>query len=249
MNFEVWDQSCPDVSFEPAKVIFPAFEFYKKQAGAIAEYVQSIEVTDENIKDVKKELAQVRKVTDELSKRRIAIKREILTDFDVFEAEVKELSGIISSAEDELRGKVRELDEIERENKKAAVYELWYKRSSSYAAAGIPEAVLHFLKPQHLNKSTSMKAIEKEMVEWLEKSEAEINTLRKMGDEYYIEYLKNPDMTQAIQAVDERNTLKEMYLENEENETATATFIITGEKDITLTEMLLKSNNINFIRR
>lgn len=250
MEFKIWDPSTPDVSFEPARVKFPAFTFYRKQALGIAEYVRSVEVTEDNVKEVKKELAQVRKITDELSKRRIAIKREILTDFDVFEAEVKDLSGIISEAEGELREKVRQLDELERERKEAQIRELWDKRAGQYQITGyVQNAFNRWLLPQYLNKSTSMKAIEREMVDWLETTEKEIDTLRNMDDEYLVEYLGVLDMAQAIKAVNERNEIREAIAEEDDEETETATFIITGEKDITLTELLLKNNGINFIRR
>lgn len=249
MEFKIWDPSTPDVSFEPAKIKFPAFEFYKKQAQGIAEYVRSVEVTENNVKDVKKELAQVRKITDELSKRRIAIKREILTDFDAFEAEVKDLSGIISEAEGELREKVRELDEAERNRKEEQIRELWDKRAAQYQINNyLPNAFNVWLIPQYLNKSTSLKSVEREMVDWLETTEKEIDALKIMDDEYLVEYLGVLDMAQAIRNVNERNEIREAITEEEE-ETETATFIITGEKDITLAELLLKNNGINFIRR
>ena len=83
MEFEVWDTSKPDVTFEPAKITFPALGFYMEQAEKIADYINSIEVTEDNIKDVKKDLAAARKVTKALSDRRIAIKKEIMSNYEV----------------------------------------------------------------------------------------------------------------------------------------------------------------------
>lgn len=249
MEFKVWDPSTPDVTFETARVAFPAFTFYREQALEIAEYVRSVAVTEDNVKDVKKELAQVRKVTDELARRRIAIKREILTDFDVFEAEVKDLSEIISDAERELRAKVRELDEAERDRKEEQIRELWDKKAAFYQINQyIPNAFNVWLIPSYLNKSVSMKSIEREMTEWLETTEKEISTLKAMDDEYLVEYLGVLDMAKAINNVNERREIRETISEETE-ETDTATFIVTGEKDIKLAEVLLKSYEINYIRR
>ena len=249
MEFEVWDPSKPDVTFKPADVSFPAFEFYRQQAVEIADYIRKIEVTESNVKDVKKELAQARKITDELSKRRIAIKKEILISFDSFEEKVKELGGVISEAEGELRSKVHELEEAEREAKKNQIRDLWDKRAAQYQITDmIPGAFDRWLIPQYLNKTVSMKNVEKEMVDWLENTEGDIETLRAMGEEYLVEYLGTLDLKQAISEVNRRNEIRESINDTEDEE-ETATFIVAGTKDIKMTELLLKENNISYLRR
>lgn len=249
MTFEVWDPSTPDVTFKPADVSFPAFEFYKQQAAEIAEYIRSVEVSEDNVKEVKKELAQARKITDELNKRRIAIKKEILVSFDAFEGNVKDLSAIISEAEGELRSKVHELEELEREQKKAQIRKLWDRRAGQYQINNmIPNAFEQWMIPQYLNKTVSMKNVEKEMISWLENTEGDIDTLKALGEDYLVEYLGTLDLKQAIAEVNRRNEIREIITETEDEEVA-ATFIVIGAKDITMTEMLLKNNNITFTRR
>lgn len=251
MELKPYDPQGKDVIFQKAPITFPAFEYYKEQAIMMADYINGIELTEDNVQDVKKDLASVRKVTDELSRRRIAIKKTILEDFDVFESEVKELSEIISEAESHLRTKLKELEEQERKNKEAAILETWNKRASLYQICSLlPDAFHTWLSPQHLNKSTSMKKIESDMTEWLEKTEKEITTLRSMDSEYLVEYLSTLDMSEAIDAVNRRNEIREVVSEPEPEETEpTATFIIKGEKEIKLAELILKENNIEFIRR
>ena len=251
MELKPYDPQGKDVIFQKAPITFPAFEYYKEQAAMMADYINGIELTEDNVQDVKKDLASVRKVTDELSRRRIAIKNTILEDFNVFESEVKELSAIISDAENNLRAKLKELEEQERKNKEAAILETWNKRASLYQICSLlPDAFHTWLTPQHLNKSTSMKKIESDMTEWLEKTEKEITTLRSMDNEYLVEYLSTLDMSEAIDAVNRRNEIREVVSEPEPEETEpTATFIIKGEKEIKLAELILKENNIEFIRR
>ena len=251
MELRPYDPQGKDVIFQKAPITFPAFEYYKEQATMMADYINGIELTEDNVQDVKKDLASVRKVTDELSRRRIAIKNTILEDFNVFESEVKELSEIISEAESHLRAKLKELEEQERKNKEAAILETWNKRASLYQICSLlPDAFHTWLSPQHLNKSTSMKKIESDMTEWLEKTEKEITTLRSMDNEYLVEYLSTLDMSEAIDAVNRRNEIREVVSEPEPEETEpTATFIIKGEKEIKLAELILKENNIEFIRR
>ena len=249
MTFDVWDPSKPDVTFRPAEVSFPAFEFYKEQARKISEYIRSVEVTEENVKDVKKELAQARAITDELSRRRIAVKKEILAQFDGFEEEVKELSGIISEAEAELRGKVYLMEEMEREEKKRRIIDLWNARAEQYQITElVTDPFDRWFAQMYLNKTVTMKMIEKEMVDWLEETERDINTARKMGEEYLVEYLRTLDLRDAIASVNERNEIQKAIAGNQQ-EDDTAVFVVSGEKDIKLTEMLLTTNKITFTRR
>ena len=60
-EFEVWDPTKgPDVSFKAAPVAFPAYETYKQQAMMAADYIRSIDLSEDNVKQVKKELAKCR---------------------------------------------------------------------------------------------------------------------------------------------------------------------------------------------
>ena len=248
MEYEVWNKEEPDVKYSTGLVAFPAFEFYKTQAQRIAEQIKETVVTEENAKDIKKLLADARKVTTSLDQRRIAIKKEILKDYDEFESQIKELTEIINEADNDVRSKVRLMEEQEREVKKEAIKELWDKRIVQYQISDLcPEAFDHFLIPSYLNKTMSMKNVEKEMVTWLEDTEKAINTLKGMDDEYLVEYIGCLDMATAINAVNERTKIRETIGETSEEDTAI--FVITGKKNIKLVEMLLNENEIDFIRK
>lgn len=252
---QLWDPSQPDVTCNKALVKFPAFEHYKQQAQQIAGYINSIVLTDDNVKDVKKDLAAARKITDGLDKKRIQIKNAILEEYVGFESQVKELQRIIKEAEGTLRTKVREMEEEERQAKKAQIREIWDKRYPLYEISQYlttDDAFRSWITPQHLNKSTSIKSIENEMVEWLEATDKDVSTVKSMGDDYLIEYIGCLNLPDAISAVNLRNEIK-MEIEQGEYEEivseTTATFIITGDKNIKLTELLLKDNDIEYRKR
>lgn len=248
MEFEIWNKNEPDVKYQTGTITFPAFEFYKGQAHKIADQIQETEVSEDNVKDVKKLLADARKVTSALDQRRIQIKKEILKDYTTFEGQIKELTAIIDEADNDVRSKVRLMEEKEREVKKEAIKELWDKRITQYQIADlIPDPFERFINPTHLNKSTSMKNVESDMVEWLEDTEKAITTLKAMDDEYLVEYLGCLDITAAISAVNDRAKIREAVGEVSDEETAS--FIITGKKNIKLVEMLLNENEIEFIRK
>ncbi len=252
---QLWDPSQPDVTCNKALIKFPAFEHYKQQAQQIAGYINSLVLTDDNIKDVKKDLAAARKLTDGLDKKRIQIKNAILEDYVEFESQVKELQGIIKEAEGTLRTKVRELEEEERQAKKAQIRKIWDKRYPLYEISQYltpDDAFRSWITPQHLNKSVSIKSIEKEMVEWLEGTNKDLATVKTMGDSYLVEYIGCLDLAEAISAANLRNEIK-MEIERGEYEEVsdetTATFIITGDKNIRLTELLLRDNDIEYRKR
>lgn len=251
---ELWDASQHDVTVKTASVNFPAYEHYKQQAQQIAKYISGIVLTEDNVKDVKKELAAARKITDGLDRKRIDIKKMILSDYIKFEEQVKDIQTIIKDAEDELRMKVREMDEEERAAKREEIHDIWCKRYQMYNLAQYltEDAVFEkWLTPQHLNKTTSLKSIEKNMVEWLEKTDKDLKSIESMDKEYLIEYLNCLDLSEAITATNIRMGIRSEIDKDEEDEgdEATAAFIVTGEKDIKFTEMLLKENGIEFIKR
>lgn len=234
-----------DVRYLPAQIDFPGYAECMAQAEEIAQYIDNIELTEDNIKEAKKVLADARKVTDGLTRRRIDIKKEIDAGYKSFEAQIKAVIDVIANADRSLRGKVTAMEEAERERKKAEILDLWNKRVIHYTInTYLPEAWKMWLTPHHLNKSMSMKNVEKDMVEWLEDTEAAFNSLGGMDDEYTVEYINTLDLAAAIRNVNARNAVKEQIRQADEEESAT--FIIYGEKNIKLTKLLLKDNGIKF---
>ena len=249
MEFELKTRD-NDVMYQIPEIRFPSYEQYRNQALALSDYVRSMEVTAENVKEVKKVLADTRKVTDRLNRKRIDIKKDILRDYEVFEKQIKDITAIIDEADQELRGKVRELDDMEREEKKRAIWELWEKRVQQYDRIDkyIPSPFEKWMQPVFLNKTTSMKTVEASMAEWMKEVDKSLEVAAGMGHEYLVEYISTGDLIEAINNVNRRETIAE-HIENNKDDFDSEpieTFIVTGEKDIALTEMLLKTNNINY---
>lgn len=250
MELQKYESSVPDIAYSIPTVTFNGYEFYREQAVRIAQYVRSIEVTEENITAVKQELATARKGVKELDRRRIDIKKEIQSGYAEFERQLKEITAIIDDADKELGAKVRVLDEAERDRKKEQVRALWEKRVQQYAVNALdPNAFEKWLTPQHLNKTTTMKSIESDMVDWLEQREKDIELLRTMDDEYLVEYLGTYDTTSAISAVNLRHQMLETVRETAEPDEEKAIFVVHGKKDIKLAETILTENEINFERK
>lgn len=254
-----------DITYRIADVAFPNYEYYLAQAKQIAEFISNVDLNEDTIKEAKTTLAAARKVADGLDRKRIDLKRQLLGNFSVFEGQIREIQAVVSSAESELRGKVRELEELQREQKKDKIAEIWDKRFPQYKLAkfaGSYEAFVKWLQPSFLNKNVSMKAVEQSMTDWLEERESDITACEGMGEEYLNEYLTCYHLPTTITTVQERQkramAIKEAMSDAKAAEwvdgfddevdvdSEVAIFTISGKANIALAERLLTENGIKF---
>ena len=230
-------------------IVFPEYEDLINEANRVAEYINSIELTDENVKDVKGVLAKANRAIKELNDRRIAIKKEILSPYDDFANQIKEIETIVKKADTRLRNEVRSLEEKERERKKEEIREIWNKRIGQYEYAKLMDFE-DFIQNKHMNKTTTMKSVEDEMVKFLESSENDLSLLAETErrNEAFELYKESKDLGIVINTIkkkieqEEKNKeiLKEVEIEE------TYLFTIKGRKDKNFVEMLLKENEIDF---
>lgn len=252
MEFELMEKE-PEITFNPAQITFPAFEDYMQAAGEVAAFITAIDVSEDTIQSAKKALAAARKIVDKLETQRKAVKREVMKPYDTFADQVAEISGVINGANRALAEKVRTLDQMERDAKEEELRKIWNKRINQYSISDFyPDSFKLWITPQHLNKSMSMKAAEQDMIDWLEKTETDYQAARSLGEEVETEYIQCLNLTEAISAVKAREQIREQIQEAREEEEPAEdkwSFIVIGEKDAKLTEMLLNVNNIEFIKR
>ena len=137
-----------------------------------------------------------------------------------------------------------------RDQKKEEIRQVFLKRIGQYTIGTlIPDAFDRWWHEDLANKSKSMKAVEADMVDWLEGTEKDIDTLKAMDREFLVEYLDTMDLASAIQIVNarkERRQAVETQPDDTVYEEQVAVFRVYGQKDITLAEMLLTNNNINY---
>lgn len=242
----------PDlIIYTPGTVRFPEFEDYIAKAQAVAEVLNSTTLTEENVQEVKLSLANARKIVNALETRRKEVKAAILEPYTVLEKQVKIITGIINSADDELRAKVKEMEEREREEKKGVLREIWDKRIPMYK---FPEYISdpfdRWIQPQHTNKTYPISNAEKDMTSWMEQRERDCESIMGMDAAGYImeAYTQSLDLACAINTgtarkkkVEEINTKVP-----ESKKEPCAIFYITGDTAIKFVELLLKNNNIDY---
>lgn len=238
------------IEITQGSVRFPFYEDLKQQALDLAADMKTVEINEETIKDSKKLLAAVNKRCKELEDRRIKIKKLMLEPYDLFEAQVKEIVGIVKDADETLRKQVRELEEKERQIKRNELEFIFCKRKDLYTLGDLIKFE-DFIQPKHLNKSQSIDATEKEMVEFLESTEKDVKVMQKLPDLHaHLEaYLKTYDLALAmteVQSEKERRQKIEASQAITEASVITKTFTVFDEKDFLLVEMYMKNNRIKF---
>lgn len=89
------------------------FDEFKNQVSQELEKYKSKEFTEDTKKDVKKDLAELRKKKAAVNERRIEVKKEYMKPYDEFEAKVKELITLIDEPITLIDYKVKEFEEKE----------------------------------------------------------------------------------------------------------------------------------------
>jgi hypothetical protein len=242
-----------EIQVVQGSVVFGAYHDLKQQASELAEQIRTVDVNEENVKQSKKLLAEVNKRVKQLEDKRISIKKMMLEPYQDFEEQVKEIVGIVKDADAFVRSQVKELEEKERQEKEIQIHELFTKRIQHYSFREIVP-FMDFAKPKHLNKSMSIQAVEKEMVDFFEKVESDLQVIYQMDDanDYINAYLYTYDLGKAMTIVKE-NKERNAQIERARQTTKAPsevqkafTFTVFNQKDATLIEMLMKQNNIQY---
>lgn len=235
----------------PGDITFNGFEKLKTEALQLSEQITQVEVTEENVQVSKKMLAAVNKRVKEIDSKRISIKKELLEPYITFEQQVKEITAIVKDADNHVRQQVRDLEELERAAKWVEVHGMFEKRIRQYPFESI-FTFDDFVKPKHLNKSTTMNSVEKDMVEWLENKNADFEVIQGLPNSYdvLIEYKDTKDLATAINNVRQRDEykdrLKEAVPEKKKEVEKQFVIMLNDEKDYKLVEMFMEQNNINY---
>ncbi|MEG2350708.1 MAG: DUF1351 domain-containing protein [Hungatella sp.] len=132
---------------------------------ASQEYATSV-YNDDSIKSAKADLAKLRKFIDAMETKRKELKKQVLTPYERFELEEKELVGIVQKAIDNIDVQVKDYDRRQREAKMEKVRE-FYDASINDLEKYLPFDKV--FKPEYANASTSMKSIQSEISQFIQK--------------------------------------------------------------------------------
>ena len=154
---------------------------------------------DDQIKDAKKDRADLRKFNTVLDDKRKEMKKRVMEPYTTFESQIKELTGIVDEAIDNIDAQIKDYEEIKRNEKLEKVRRIYEEE------IGDLDRVVPFekiFKEQWLNVSTTLKSIREEIAAMYQKVDKELKLINTDGSVYTFEmkeeYLKNFDLQAAI---------------------------------------------------
>lgn len=195
------------------------FEELKAEISAVAQdYAVSV-YTDDTIKNAKADRAKLNKFVDALNAKRTEIRRQLLKPDEQFGREIKELTGIVQGAIENIDGQIKDYERRQREEKTAKIRE-FYEAHIHDIGEYLPfERVM---KPEYANASTTMKSIRQEILDQIQKVDEGLAILNEVDSPYAGDmkkvFLQNYDIGAAMA---ERNRLeaeqrnREIFLEDQ----------------------------------
>lgn len=102
---------------------FKNYEELKAMVSAALTKYEGVTLTDDNKQEIKSMGTELNKLDTELNRRRIDLKKEYMKPFELFEDQVKEISGQIQEARTKLTAQVKEAEDLEKEQKSKEVEE------------------------------------------------------------------------------------------------------------------------------
>lgn len=195
------------------------FEELKAEISAAAQEYETSVYTDDTIKSAKADRAKLNKFVDALNAKRTDIRNQLLKPDEQFGREVKELTGIVQKAIDNIDGQIKDYERRQREEKTQKIRN-FYEENIHDLAEYLPfEKVM---RPEYANASTSMKSIKESISALIQKVDeglAIINeTDSKFAGDMKRVFLQTYDIGAALA---ERNRLeteernREMYMEEQ----------------------------------
>lgn len=139
-------------------------------------------VYDENqIGEAKKDRAKLNKLAQAIDAKRREMKAMYLAPYEQFEAEAKELVGMIKTVSAEIDAQVKAFEEFRKQQKQQLIEEQIYKPLIGNLAELVPYKRLH--NPKWLNVTTSTGEISDEMARMIEKIESGLKAIDQLNME------------------------------------------------------------------
>ena len=198
----------------PKKVTFNYDEMKHELTEKVSMY-ETLVYTDEQIKEGKKDKADLNKLKKALNDERIRLEKEWMKPFDEFKSQVRELLSIIDNAVAAIDTQVKEYEVKQKEDKRTKILDYW----NSIEKEGLEwlnfEAIF---SEKWLNASVSMKSVQEEINTKLVQIANDLATLAKLP-EYGFEAAEVYKTTLDIgKAVEEASRMSEIAKRKAEQE-------------------------------
>lgn len=195
-------------------------ELIKDKAAAIKNFYASIVISEEDCKDMKKEMASLNKAKDAVKKYRMDIVKKFNEPLDSFVNSAKETEKILTETYDSLKSQIKKFED-ETLSQKTEEVKAYYEE---YAQSLHIDFVPFENSGLSVTLSASMKSLKEACKSFLDRVDSDIkliNTLEKdLINEILIEYKKSLNVSSAVITVKERR--KALEEEQKKQEALTA---------------------------
>lgn len=182
------------------------FEELKAEITSAAQEYETSVYTDDTIKSAKADRARLNKFVDALNAKRAEIRKQLLKPDEQFGQEIKELTGIVQKAIDNIDSQVKDYERRQRQEKTEKIRD-FYEANIHDIGKYLPfERVM---KPEYANASTTMKSIKQEILDLMQKVDEGLAILNEVDSPYAGDmkevFLRDYDIGAALA---ERNRLE-----------------------------------------
>lgn len=182
------------------------FEALKKEITASAQEYETSVYTDDTIKAAKADRAKLNNFVNALNGKRTEIRKELLKPDEQFGLEIKELTGIIQKAIDNIDGQIKGYEQRQRDEKTAKIQE-FYEENIHDLGSVLPFA--RVFKPEYANASTTMKSIKEDILALIQRVDEGLAIINEVDSKFAGEmkevFLRTYDIGSAMA---ERNRLE-----------------------------------------
>ncbi|MDE6492608.1 MAG: DUF1351 domain-containing protein [Lactobacillus sp.] len=203
-------------------VINVDFEEAKQQVLAKVDEYRGLVFTEEQKKELKDEMAGLRKYRKTITDGRSGVKKTYMEPFDMFNSQVNEILAIIDKAISYMDGQLKEIEEKRIQEKKAEIESAYRELVPDSLQDYIPLECIYGAKWD--NATTNMKSIKKEIADTVTKTQSEISVISSMGSDKTEDalnlYMSNRDLACAIRYINDYETKKREILAQQEKREA-----------------------------
>lgn len=153
--------------------------------GAIIERTETdrnlVLVTDEDFDKARKRCADLNKINAQIDEERKRVKKEYIKPYELFESKVKEVTGIITAAKENLWGQITAAENAVKERKENE-YKAYYAEKGAFAAEY--RTWEQIFNKSWLNKGYSADKVCKEIDEIISEIASDIDTIDNLNSEF-----------------------------------------------------------------
>ena len=161
-------------------LIVTNFDVIKAELAEKMSVYKGVIVDEDTIKESKKDVADLRKLRDEIETKRKEIKKEWEQPYNDFKARCDELLKLIDEPIEEINTQVKAFDEQKKTEKKKVVEAIYAETIGEYAEYLPFDSVFD---PKWLNVATSKKDIKFDLSEKIVKVRSDLDIIHGLGSE------------------------------------------------------------------